>query len=83
MTHIAQYILAVVLATCVTLLALVILVDLWRTVHLFLTQSTERELGPGEPKGHNFLRGEGWRQSQRPGRRTKASVLTANLWKES
>ena len=81
--HIAQYIPAAVLVTCVTLLSTVILIGLWRTVHLFLTQSTEREFGPGEPKGHNFLRGDGRPESQRPARRAKVSVLTANLWKES
>ena len=83
MMRLGQYIPAVVLATCVTLLTMVILIDLWRTVRLFLTQSTEREFGPEEPKGHNFLRGDGWRQSQWPARRAKASVLSANLWKES
>jgi len=81
--HLAQYISAAVLATCVTLLALVIVVDLWRTLRLFLTQSTEPKFGQEEPKGHSFIRGDGWRQSQRPARRAKVSVLTANLWKES
>jgi len=81
--RLGQCIPAVVLATCVTLLTMVILIDLWRTVRLFLTQSTEHEFGPEEPKGPNFLRGDGWPQSRRPGRRAKPSVLTANLWKES
>ena len=63
MTHIAQYISAAVLVTCVTLLALVILVGLWRTSRLFLPQRTVRKFGLEEPKGHNFLRESGWQQS--------------------
>lgn len=83
MTHIPQYISAPVLAICVSRLVLVILVDLWRTLRLFFPQRTVRKFGPEEPKGHNFLRGDGWHQPRRPARRARASVLTANLRKES
>lgn len=46
MTHIAQYIPAVVLAILVTLLALVILADLGRTLRRFFSQRTLRKVGP-------------------------------------
>ena len=56
MIYLEQYISTIPLAFWAVVLALVIVVDLWRTLRLFLTQRWDSNFSLKVPKGHNFLR---------------------------